>query len=166
MKSLHSAIASTLTLCKYDPAPGHASGSDPGRGREGRLERLDLVADRDLAGLDDTRQHAALALQLLAKAVAQLVHTVAGIADHRDLEHRLVADLHSLADRPLLDVGALDGQVLADRARFDANRLEVLGLDEQHLALRRVCMGAAFEPLAGDRAPAFVGYRDTTLAAG
>jgi SAM-dependent methyltransferase len=147
-------------------AIGHRPGSDPGHGPKRRLEQLDRVADRDLAGLDDPRQHPALALQLLAKPVAQLVHPVTGIADHGDLEHRLVADLHSLADRPLLDVGPLDGQVLADRARLDADRLEMLGRDEQHLALRRVRMGAAFEPLPGDRAPALVGHRDAALAAG
>ena len=43
------------------------------------------------------------------------------VADHRDLEQRL-ADLHPLADRPRLHVGALDGDVLADRARLDADR--------------------------------------------
>jgi SAM-dependent methyltransferase len=81
-------------------------------------------------------------------ALAQLVHAVARVADHRDLEERL-AGLDALADRPLLHVGALDGQVLADRPGLDADRVEVLARDEQHLALRAVAVGAALHALAG-----------------
>jgi len=62
-----------------------------------------------------------LFVQLRAQALAQLVHAVARLADHRDLEDRL-AGADALADRPLLDVSALDGQVLADVARLDVDR--------------------------------------------
>src|SRR5204862_3312881 len=85
------------------------------RFRQTLLDELDFVADGDLARLDDPGQHSPLPLELGAEAVAELVHPVAGVADHRDLEQRLAnADL--LAHRPLLDVGPLDGEVLANRA--------------------------------------------------
>src|SRR4051794_10255401 len=98
------------------------------------LEELDLVADGNLAALDDARQHAALALQLGPKAVAQLVHPVARVADHRDLELGL-AGAQALADRPLLDIGSLNGDVLANRARLDVHRVEVLLGNEEDLTL-------------------------------
>jgi hypothetical protein len=66
--------------------------------------------------------------------------------------------------RPLLHVVALDGQVLADRARVDADRVQVLLRDEQHLALRRVRMCAALEPLAGDGQPPLVLVGTATLS--
>src|ERR671923_2124396 len=104
-----------------------------GHVRSGRipLQKLDRVADGDFARLDDPREHPAPALDLRAEAVAQFVHAMAWIADHRDLEHRLVPDTHLLADRPLLHVRALDGQVLADRARLDTHGLQGLPRDEQ-----------------------------------
>src|SRR5437764_1739234 len=116
----------------------------------GALDERDLVADCDLAALGHPREHAALALELRTKAVAQLVHPVARVADHRDLELGL-AGHDALADRPLLDIVAFDRDVLADRARLDVDRLEVLLGDEQHFALGRVRVRAAFEALTLER---------------
>src|SRR5205823_13306558 len=106
------------------------------------LEQLDLVADGDFARLDHAREHPALVVELGSQALAQVVHALARVADHRDLEDRL-ADTDALPDRPALDVGAVDGQVLADRPRFDADGLEVLHRREQHLAPRRIRVRAA-----------------------
>ena len=71
----------------------------------------------------------------------------------------------SLADRPLLHVGALHGQVLADGTRLDPDRLEVLARDEQHLALRRPCVRAPLHALPRDRAQALMTDRPSALAA-
>src|SRR5919197_644823 len=128
------------------------------------LKQLDGVADGDVAGLDDPREHAALAVELRAQALPKLVHSMTWIADHRDLEHGLVADTHALADRPLLHVRALNRQVLPDRTRLDVHRLEVLRRYEQHLALRRVRVRAALDFLPRDRTPADVPARGPTLA--
>src|SRR6266550_7594290 len=136
-------------------------GSDPVRAES--LDQFDLVADGDLAARDDSRQHPALALELRAQALAQLVHAVARIADHHDLEHGRTRT-HALTDRPLLHVVALDGQVLADRARVDADRVQMLLRDEENLALRRIRVRAALEALASDRQPALVPVRATALA--
>jgi len=87
---------------------------------------------------------------------------VAGFADHRDLELSL-ACANALADRPLLDVRALDGDVLADRARLDVDGIEVLLGDEQHLALRWIRVRAALQPSTGDRPAAFVRVGPSTL---
>src|SRR4051812_47859732 len=121
------------------------------------------VADGDFARLRHAGEHAALALQLGTEAVAELVHAMAGIADHRDLELGL-AGADALADRPLLDVVALDGDVLADLAGRDVDRFEVLLGDEQNLALRRVAVGAALEALACDCLPPLVRLRAAALA--
>src|SRR6187402_1373299 len=88
-------------------------------------EQFDLVADGNLAALDDACQHAAPALELGAQPLAQLVHAVARVADHRDLEDGS-AGANSLADRPALDIVPFDGQVLPNRPRLDADRVEML----------------------------------------
>src|SRR3954451_19163013 len=124
-------------------------------GPKARLDELDRVAHGDFARVDDAREHPALALELAAQALAQLVHPVARVADHRDLEQRFThTDL--LSERPLLDVVALHGQVLADRAGLDADGVEMLERHEQPLALRRIPVRAAVHSLAGDRAEALV----------
>src|SRR5215212_10020596 len=127
------------------------------------LKQLDRVADGHFAGLYDAGQHAALALQLGAKAVAELVHSVARIADHRDLELGF-ADAHALADRPLLDIVALDGDVLPDRPRLNVDRVEMLLRDEEDLSLRRVRVRAPLETDSGDRLPPVVPLRASALA--
>jgi LemA protein len=121
-------------------------------------DELDLVPDRDLAALDDVREHAALAFELGAQARAQLIHPLARVADHRDLEQR-ATDAHALPHRPLVDIGALHGDVLADRAGRDVESIEVLLRREQDLAARRVRMGAALEPVRLDRDHALAGLR-------
>src|SRR5438874_9254211 len=145
------------------PRGGRFGASPPGLPR---LEQLEFVADGNFAVLDDAGQHAALAVQLGAKAVPQLVHPVARIADHRDLEDRVLADAHALADQPLLHVHAFDGHVLADRARLDVDRPQVVRRGEQHLASGRVRVRAALEALAGDRAPPLVPDGAAALALG
>src|SRR5437762_8047433 len=127
------------------------------------LDQFDLVADDDLAALDDARQHAALALQLGAEAVAQLVHPVARIANHRDLELG-PADPDPLANRPLLDIVALDSDVLSDRAGLDVDGVEMLLGDEENLALRRVRVRAPLQAAARDRAAALVPLGAAALA--
>ena len=117
-------------------------------GCRGALEQDDLVADGDLAAFDHAREHPAPPLQLLAQALAELIHLVTGVADHRDLEHSL-ADADSLADRPLLDVVPVDGDVLAGHARLEPELVEMLLGGEQHLALRRVRVRAARETVVG-----------------
>ena len=131
--------------------------------RNAALQQLELVADGDLAARDDAGEHPALAVQPRAEPVAKLVHAVTGIADHRDLELGL-AGAHPLSDLPLLHVRALDRDVLADRAGLDVDRVEMLLRDEQDLALGRVRMRAALEPLPGDRTSALVADRATALA--
>src|SRR5205823_11642835 len=122
---------------------GHVPGTVPRTWpAETVLEQLDLVAHGDFARLDDPGEHSTLVVELRAQALAQVVHALARVADHRDLEDRL-ADTDALPDRPALDVGAVDGQVLADRPRFDADGLEVLHRREQHLAPRRIRVRAA-----------------------
>src|SRR5439155_11747565 len=136
-------------------------GSDPGPGRNGQLPllaELDGAADGDLAALDHARQHAALAVELGAYAISELVHPVAGIADHRDLELSL-AGPHTLADRPALDVVAVDGDVLANCAGLDVHGVEMLLRDEEDLTPGWVRMRATLESLTRDRAPTFVGIR-------
>ena len=70
-----------------------------------------------------------------AQALPQLVHAVARIADHRDLEDR-AAGTNALADRPLLDVVALDGRFsriapgstpTESRCSFETNRTSRFG---------------------------------------
>src|SRR5437870_10554257 len=119
------------------------------------LKQFDLVADGDLTALDDSRQHAPLALKLGAKAVAQLVHPVTGVADHRDLELGLSGP-NALADRPSLDVRALDGDVLPDRAGLDTHGVEMLLGDEEDLALRRIRVRATLQTPADDCLPPLV----------
>ena len=119
----------------------------------------------DFAALDDAGEHPALVRELRAQPLAQRVHLLARIANHRDLEERL-AHANALADRPLLHVVAFDGQVLPRRAGIDTDRVEVLLGDEEHLALRRVCVGAALEPAAHDRFPSFVRVHRGRAAAG
>src|SRR5918912_2707903 len=106
-------------------ARGHVPG---GRGGSG-LDQCDLVAHGDLAAARHSGEHAAPALKLGAQALAQLVHPVARVADTRDLELRL-ARADALTDRPLLDVVAFDGDVLADRAGLDVDGVEVFLRDE------------------------------------
>src|SRR5262249_34488392 len=115
------------------------------------LEQPDRVAHGDAPPPRDAGQHAALVVELRAQTLAQVVHPLARVADHRDLEHGL-SNADALADRPLLDVRASDGQVLADVARLDADRVEVLERGEQHLAERRVRVRAGLPSLP--RAPA------------
>ena len=93
------------------------------------------------------REHSAPALELGPQALPQLVHAVARIADHRDLEDGF-ADANALTDRPALDIVSFDGQVLARSARFDAHRVEMLLRGEENLPLGRIRMGAALETLA------------------
>src|SRR5437870_3021321 len=100
---------------------GHGLDRLPGPG----LEQADLVADGDVARLDDPGEHAAAAVQLLAKTRAQLVHPLARLALDRHLEDR-VAHRDPLAGLPGLHIGAGDGEVLADLSRLDADRVEVL----------------------------------------
>jgi hypothetical protein len=88
---------------------------------------------------------------------------VARVADHGDLEER-IADAHALADGPRLHVGPVDGQILADRARRHTDRLQVVGRREQHLALRRVRVRAAFEATPDDRQPPFVTVHPAALS--
>jgi hypothetical protein len=59
---------------------------------------------------------------------------MARVADHRDLELGR-ADSQTLPHRPAHDVGAAHGEVLLDRARLDADGVEVLGCDEEDGAL-------------------------------
>ena len=56
-----------------------------------------------------------------------------------------------LADGPVVDVGALDDDVLADRAGLEAERVEMLLRREQHLAPWWIAVGALLEALARDR---------------
>jgi len=102
---------------------------------------------------------------LAAQPLAELVHPVAGVAHHRDLEHRL-ADADPLPDRPVVDVNALDGHVLANHARLHAHRVEVLLRHEEDLAAWRVRVGTPLEPAALDGANALARLRSAAAALG
>src|SRR5256886_13469935 len=146
------------------PRSGTVPLNVPVRGQS-LLNQRQFVADGDFAALDDAREHASLALQLGAETVSELVHPVARVADHRDLELGL-AGAHALADRPLLDVCALDGDVLADRAGLDVHRVEVFLRDEENFALRRVRVRAALQTLAHDCVPPLVRLGAAALPSG
>jgi hypothetical protein len=88
---------------------------------------------------------------------------VARIADHRDLENGLTS-ANPLTDRPALDVVPFDGQVLPDRARLYADRVQVLLGDEENFPLRRIRVGAALETLAGNRPAPLVAVHAPALA--
>ena len=62
------------------------------------------------------------------------------------------------------DVVALDGQVLADRAGLDADRVQVLLRGEQHLTLRWIRVRAAIEAFAVDRLSPLVPVHAAALA--
>ena len=115
-----------------------------------QLHDLDLVAERDLAAPDDVGEHASLVVKLSPEAVAQLVHAVARIAHHRDLDQR-ASDLHPLTDRPRLDVGPLDGDVLSNRPGLDLELVQVRLRHEEHLAPRRVRVSTSLEAPAFER---------------
>ena len=90
-----------------------------------------------------------------AEARTDRLHPLAGVADHRHLEH---ASPTGRVDRP-----ATPGrrrrrrEVLADPARLDVDRVEVLPRGEEHLALpARPRVRAALETVLGDRAGALV----------
>ena len=114
------------------------------RRRQSRLEQLDPVALGDPAGRQDLGQHPALPLELGLEARADLLHQLARVADHGDLELR-IADLEALADRPVHDVCAAHGEVLLHAPGRNAERLEVLGRDEEDIALAAAAMGAALD---------------------
>ncbi|MBA2423793.1 MAG: class I SAM-dependent methyltransferase [Actinobacteria bacterium] len=128
------------------------------------LDEVDRVAERDLSALDDMSKHAALVVELGAQPVAKLVHPVAGIAHHGDLEQSR-ADLDALTYRPGLDVGAFHRDVLADRSRLDVDCIQMLFRGEQHFAPRRIRVGAAFEALILDCEHALSRLRAAALAA-
>ena len=59
--------------------------------RPAELDQVDGVADGDFAGLDDPREHPALAVELRLEPGTQVVHPLARIADHGDLEDGVAA---------------------------------------------------------------------------
>jgi hypothetical protein len=63
-----------------------ASARSDGRRAFRALDQLDLVAESDLAALEDVREHAALPVDLRAQPLAELIHPLARVAHHRDLE--------------------------------------------------------------------------------
>ena len=94
-------------------------------------------------------QHASLVVEKSAQTRLQLVHPLAGIVDHGDLEQR-TSDLHALTHGPGLDVGPFYQDVLSNRPMRNAERVEMLFRYEQHLTSWRVRMGAALETLIRD----------------
>jgi len=108
-------------------------------------------------------EHPAPVFEQQAQPATQLVHPLARVAHHRDLEERL-AHLHALSDRPGLYVHPLDGDVLARGAGLDSDRVQMLLRGEQHLAARRIAMGTALEPLALDREHALARFGAAAFA--
>jgi hypothetical protein len=114
-----------------------------------------FVAGGYFAAFDDAREHPASSIQLGLQARADLVHPGARIADHRDLEQRL-ADVHLLTDRPIVDIGTLDREVLPNLPVVDPERVEVLRRGEEHLALRsRTRVSTALQTVTLERPNAF-----------
>ena len=120
-------------------------------------------AHGDVPGLDNTGEHSPAALELLPEPRSKLVHPLAGVADHRDLEQRL-SDSEALSDGPVVDVGALDREVLSDPPVVDTEVVQVLGRGEQDLTLGAGArVGAAFESVALDRAYAVAWIHAATV---
>src|SRR2546430_7008466 len=105
-------------------------------GRE-RLRSFDRdgVADVDDSAPDHARDHTSLAFEFLLQSVADLIHSKTGLADRGDLQHDAAAEPHQAPGRELHHIHAFDRDVLLDRARQDANRVERLLVGQQHLPL-------------------------------
>src|SRR6185503_16580810 len=121
-----------------------ATRSRPSRSSSPPSKQRNRVALGDPAGPQDLGEHPALALELGLEARADLLHQLAGVAHHRDLELR-VADLEALAHRPVHDIGAAHGEVLLRAPGRNADGYQILSRDEEDVALPTAAMGAAFD---------------------
>src|SRR3982074_1115357 len=84
-------------------------------GRE-RLRLFDGngIADVDDSALDDARDHAPSAFELLLQPLADLIHSKTGLTDRGDLQHGAAAESQPAAGRKLHHVHTFQGDVLLD----------------------------------------------------